>query len=85
MVVIYSSSGWNGFVYVLKGRGKFGGPEQWTESTSHHILVLGPGDYIRIKNEVSSPINTSKHLLKVVVICGAKHKVLNEMYFNTIM
>lgn len=43
--------GWNGFVYVLKGRGKFGGPEQWTESTRHHTLVFGPGDHIQIKNE----------------------------------
>ena len=50
-----SFSGWNGFVYVLKGRGKFGGPEEWTESASHHVLVFGPGDYIQIKNEVSAP------------------------------
>ena len=56
MVPISSFSGWNGFVYVLRGQGKFGGPEQWTESTAHHILVLGPGDHIQIKNEVSSPL-----------------------------
>lgn len=39
-------------MYVLKGQGLFGGPDQWLESGPHHTLVLGPGDHVEIKNEV---------------------------------
>ncbi|XP_003391376.1 PREDICTED: pirin-like protein [Amphimedon queenslandica] len=50
------TEGWNGFIYVLKGRGYFGGKtatgsDDWMESTPHHTLVLGPGDHINVKNE----------------------------------
>ncbi len=47
------TEGWNGFIYVLKGAGKFGGGESWTESDAHHTLVLGPGDHIQATNTVS--------------------------------
>lgn len=57
LVLLFLSSGWNGFIYVIKGKGYFGGKtaagsESWTESTPHHTLVLGPGDHINVKNEV---------------------------------
>lgn len=45
--------GWNGFIYVLNGTGLFGGPDKWTESDAHHTLVLGPGDHVEVKNEVT--------------------------------
>ena len=48
------TEGWNGFIYVLKGVGKFGGGNSWTESDAHHTLVLGPGDHIQATNTVSS-------------------------------
>ncbi|MBI3976988.1 MAG: pirin family protein [Chloroflexi bacterium] len=35
-------SGWQGFVYVLAGEGRFGANE--AEGVAQHILVLGPGD-----------------------------------------
>ena len=38
---------------TLKGVGKFGGGESWTESDVHHTLVLGPGDHIQATNTVS--------------------------------
>ncbi|CAI8037981.1 Pirin-like protein [Geodia barretti] len=38
---------WNGFIYVLRGTGEFGGE---TESGPHHTLVLGPGDHIEARN-----------------------------------
>ena len=47
------TEGWNGFIYVLNGVGKFGGGESWTESDAHHTLVLGPGDHIQATNTVS--------------------------------
>ena len=47
------AEGWNGFIYVLKGEGKFGGGDSWTESDAHHTLVLGQGDHIQAKNTVS--------------------------------
>ena len=47
------TEGWNGFIYVLKGVGKFGGGESWTESDAHHTLVLGPGDHVQAENTVS--------------------------------
>ena len=46
------ATGWNGFIYTLKGKGMFGGPEEWTESGPHHTLVLGDGDHVDVKNEV---------------------------------
>ena len=47
------AEGWNGFIYVLKGVGEFGGSDSWTESDAHHTLVLGPGDHVQAKNTVS--------------------------------
>lgn len=46
------TEGWNGFIYVLKGVGKFGGEDSWTESDAHHTLVLGPGDHVQATNTV---------------------------------
>ena len=48
---------WNGFIYVLRGVGKFGGGESWTESDAHHTLVLGPGDHIQAANTVRFDLN----------------------------
>lgn len=45
------ADGWNGFLYLLKGKGLFGGPEEWTESDAHHTLVLGQGNHVEVKNE----------------------------------
>ena len=45
--------GWNGFVYVLSGEGKFGGGDSWTDSDAHHTLVLSQGDHVQAKNTVS--------------------------------
>ena len=53
-------TGWNGFIYVLRGTGEFGGGTSWTESGPHHTLVLGPGDHIEARNTVSS-IVCEKH------------------------
>ena len=47
------TEGWNGFIYVLKGAGQFGGEDSWTESDAHNTLVLGPGDHVQAKNTVS--------------------------------
>ena len=45
--------GWNGFIYVLSGRGEFGGGgDDWTQSEAHYTLVLGPGDHVEAKNTV---------------------------------
>ncbi len=32
----------------------FGGPDKWLESDPHYTLVLGPGDHVEVKNEVST-------------------------------
>ena len=46
-------AGWNGFIYVISGQGEFGGGVgDWTESTDHHTLVLGPGDRVEARNTV---------------------------------
>lgn len=46
--------GWNGFIYILKGKGEFGGEGNWTSSDAHHTLVMGKGDHVEAKNTVSS-------------------------------
>lgn len=51
------TKGWNGFIYVLKGVGKFGGGDSWTESDAHHTLVLGPGDHIQATNTGSTQLH----------------------------
>jgi len=43
---------WNGFIYTIKGEGRFGGDGNWTESTAHHTLVLGKGDHVEATNTV---------------------------------
>ncbi len=32
----------------------FGGPDKWLKSDPHYTLVLGPGDHVEVKNEVST-------------------------------
>ena len=60
-IFIYFPIGWNGFIYVLKGKGLFGGPDKWLESDAHHTLVLGPGDHLEAKNEVKSAVIKLSH------------------------
>ena len=57
-VLVFQScvTGWNGFIYTLNGVGLFGDPDQWTESGPHHTLVLGDGDHVEVKNNVSDTI-----------------------------
>ena len=62
------TDGWNGFIYVLKGQGQFGGGDSWTDSDAHHTLVLGPGDHVQAKNTVSHRSSDGVHTIKLTVI-----------------
>ncbi|CAL9046603.1 pirin-like protein [Musa acuminata AAA Group] len=47
---------WNAFAYIIEGEGLFGGPEDATAATSHHALVLGPGDGLIVRNPSARPL-----------------------------
>ncbi|OAY70517.1 Pirin-like protein [Ananas comosus] len=46
---------WNSFVYIIEGEGIFGS-EDSPPVTSHHCLVLGPGDGLNVWNKSGSPL-----------------------------
>ncbi|RRT43571.1 hypothetical protein B296_00047589 [Ensete ventricosum] len=47
--------GWNAFVYILEGEGVFGDPNA-SPATSHHTLVLSPGDGLSVWNRSAKPL-----------------------------
>lgn len=53
---------WNAFVYVLEGEGIFGSSRS-SPVSAHHLLLLGPGDGLKARNE-------SSNLLRFVLIGG---------------
>ncbi|KAI4344993.1 hypothetical protein L6164_012163 [Bauhinia variegata] len=55
---------WNAFAYVIEGEGVFGS----TSSSPYHVLVLGPGDGLSVRNR-------SSKLLRFLLIAG---QPLNE-------
>lgn len=56
---------WNGFIYVIRGEGRFGGDGNWTSSDAHHTLVLGKGDHVEATNTVGAYFNKT-----VTVVCA---------------
>ncbi|RWW61936.1 hypothetical protein BHE74_00030970 [Ensete ventricosum] len=46
---------WNAFVYILEGEGVFGDPNA-SPATSHHTLVLSPGDGLSVWNRSAKPL-----------------------------
>lgn len=46
---------WNAFVYIVEGEGVFGIPNSGPVS-SHHCLVLGPGEGLSVWNKSSKPL-----------------------------
>ncbi|XP_064985209.1 pirin-like protein [Musa acuminata AAA Group] len=46
---------WNAFVYILEGEGVFGDPKA-SPATSHHTLVLSPGDGLSVWNRSAKPL-----------------------------
>uniref|UniRef100_A0A6V7QRT3 Pirin-like protein n=1 Tax=Ananas comosus var. bracteatus TaxID=296719 RepID=A0A6V7QRT3_ANACO len=46
---------WNSFVYIIEGEGIFGS-EDSPPVTSHHCLVLGPGDGLNVWNKSGRPL-----------------------------
>lgn len=47
--------GWNSFVYIIEGEGVFG-REKASPVSSHHCLVLGPGDGLSVWNKSDKPL-----------------------------
>lgn len=46
---------WNAFIYIIDGEGMFGTPNS-TPVSSHHTLVLGPGDGLSVWNWSTGPL-----------------------------
>ncbi|CAN6308514.1 unnamed protein product [Urochloa humidicola] len=47
--------GWNAFVYIIDGEGVFG-REKAAPVSTHHCIVLGPGDGVSVWNKSGAPL-----------------------------